>query len=45
MMEIYAAGNIQFSDMITNKFPITDWEQAFDLCLSKQAVKVLMYPV
>lgn len=45
MMEIYASGKISFSDMITNKLPITDWEQAFELCQSKQALKVLMYPV
>jgi len=44
-MEIYASGKISFSDMITNKLPITDWEQAFELCHSKQALKVLMYPV
>ena len=45
MMEIYATGKIQFDDMISAKLPITDWEKAFDLCISKQAVKVLMYPV
>jgi L-iditol 2-dehydrogenase len=45
MMEIYATGKIDFSDMISVKLPITEWEQAFDLVVSKQAVKVLMYPV
>ena len=45
MMEIYATGKISFSDMITNKLPITRWEEAFDLCKTKQAIKVLMYPV
>jgi len=45
MMEIYAAGKISFADLITNKLPITEWEKAFDLCKTKQAVKVLMYPV
>jgi L-iditol 2-dehydrogenase len=45
MMEIYATGKIQFDDMISAKLPITAWEEAFDLCMSKQAVKVLMYPV
>lgn len=45
MMEIYATGEISFADLITDKLPITDWEKAFDLCKSKQAVKVLMYPV
>lgn len=45
MMEIYATGKIQFGDMISAKLPITAWEKAFDLCMTKQGVKVLMYPV
>ena len=45
MMEIYATGKIQFDDMISAKLPITEWEEAFNLCMTKQAVKVLMYPV
>ncbi len=45
VMEIYATGKITLADLITNKLPITEWETAFDLCRSKQAVKVLMYPV
>lgn len=45
MMEIYATGKIQFGDMISAKLPIDQWEKAFDLCVTKQAVKVLMYPV
>ena len=45
MMEIYATGKVQFADMISDKLPITEWEKAFDLCKTKQALKVLMYPV
>ena len=45
MMEIYATGKISFADLITDKLPITEWEKAFDLCKTKQGVKVLMYPV
>jgi L-iditol 2-dehydrogenase len=45
MMEIYATELIRFDDMISAKLPITEWEQAFDLCLTKKAVKVLMYPL
>jgi L-iditol 2-dehydrogenase len=45
MMEIYATGKIHFADMITAKLPITEWQEAFDLCMTKQAVKVLMYPI
>jgi L-iditol 2-dehydrogenase len=44
-MEIYATGSIKFADMITAKLPITEWEEAFELCMNKQAVKVLLYPV
>ncbi len=45
MMEIYATGKIRFTDMISAKLPITEWKEAFNLCTTKQAVKVLMYPV
>ena len=45
MMEIYATGRIRFDDMISAKLPISEWEQAFNLCVTKQAVKVLMYPL
>ena len=45
MMEIYATGKIQLDHMISAKLPISDWEKAFDLCMTKQAVKVLMYPI
>lgn len=45
MMEIYATGKISFADLITDKLPITEWQRAFELCQTKQAVKVLMYPV
>lgn len=44
MMEIYATGLICFDDMISVKLPINEWEHAFNLCVKKQALKVLMYP-
>jgi L-iditol 2-dehydrogenase len=44
MMSIYAGGRIRFDDMISTKLPISDWQQAFDLCVSKKALKVLMFP-
>ena len=44
-MEIYATGKISFSDLIADKLPITEWGKAFELCKTKQSVKVLMYPV
>ena len=45
MMKIYAQGRIRLDDIISVKLPITEWKQAFDLCMDKKALKVLMYPV
>jgi L-iditol 2-dehydrogenase len=44
MMKIYASGTISFKDMISAKLPISDWQTAFDLCITRKALKVLMYP-
>jgi L-iditol 2-dehydrogenase len=30
--------------MISEKLPISQWREAFDLCTSKRSLKVLMYP-
>jgi hypothetical protein len=30
---------------VSHVLPITDWRTAFDLCLERKALKVLMYPV
>ena len=45
MMKIYAQGKIRLDDLISVKLPITDWRQAFDLCMNKKALKVLMHPI
>lgn len=45
MMRIYEGGRVRLDDMISAKLPISDWQRAFDLCATKQALKVLMYPV
>jgi L-iditol 2-dehydrogenase len=45
MMKIYAQGRIRFDDVISEKLPITDWKKAFDLCVDKKALKVVMHPV
>ena len=45
MMKFYAQGRIRLDDIISVKLPITEWKQAFDLCMDKKALKVLMYPV
>jgi L-iditol 2-dehydrogenase len=44
MMKIYATGEISLKEMISVKLPISDWETAFNLCTTKKALKVLMYP-
>jgi L-iditol 2-dehydrogenase len=44
MMKIYASGKISLTEMISVKLPISEWPRAFDLCTSKKALKVLMYP-
>ena len=44
MMKIYAQGRVRLNDLISVKLPISDWRRAFDLCASKSALKVLMYP-
>jgi L-iditol 2-dehydrogenase len=44
MMKIYATGKISLKEMISVKLPISDWETAFDLCTTRKALKVLMYP-
>jgi L-iditol 2-dehydrogenase len=45
VMKIYAQGRIRFDDLISVQLPITEWRQAFDLCMDKKALKVLMHPV
>jgi L-iditol 2-dehydrogenase len=44
MMKIYAQGRVRLDDLISVKLPISDWRNAFDLCMEKRALKVLMYP-
>jgi L-iditol 2-dehydrogenase len=45
MMKIYAQGKIRFDDLISEKLPITEWQKAFELCMDKKALKVVMHPV
>jgi len=35
---------IRLDDIITHKMPLERWRDAFDLCLNKQAIKVLLSP-
>lgn len=45
MMEIYASGKVRLHDLVTHTLPISDWRRAFDLCATRKAIKVLMYPI
>jgi L-iditol 2-dehydrogenase len=45
MMRIFAAGRLHLDDLISHRLPISDWTEAFQLCSSKKALKVMMYPV
>lgn len=45
VMKIYAQGNVRLDDLISVKLPITEWREAFNLCMGKKALKVLMHPV
>jgi L-iditol 2-dehydrogenase len=44
MMNIFAQGKIQLKDLVSARVPISEWQRAFDLCTSRSALKVLMYP-
>ena len=44
VLELMEAGRIDPKAMISKAFPISQWQQAFELAESKQAVKVLIKP-
>jgi L-iditol 2-dehydrogenase len=44
-MDIYAAGAVRLNDLVTETLPISEWREAFHLCASRRAIKVLMYPI
>jgi L-iditol 2-dehydrogenase len=44
MMKIYSEGRLRLTDLISDKLPLSEWRKAFELCRSKKALKVLMYP-
>lgn len=45
MMRIYAQGRVQLGDLVSTTLPITEWHRAFDMCATREALKVLLYPV
>lgn len=44
MMKIFAQGRVRLKDLISERLPISEWRKAFELCMEKRALKVLMYP-
>jgi L-iditol 2-dehydrogenase len=45
MMNIFAQGKVRLDDLVSATLPITEWHRAFDLCATREALKVLLYPV
>ncbi len=44
VLNILAQRKIELMPLITHKLPLSRWREGFDLCESKQGVKVLLYP-
>lgn len=44
MMRIFEQGRIRLDDLISGKIPLHDWRRAFELCETRQAIKVLIHP-
>lgn len=44
MTSILAQGRIRLNDLVSTTLPISEWRKAFDLCMERHALKVLMYP-
>jgi L-iditol 2-dehydrogenase len=42
VMSIYVQGKVRLCDLISDVFPLSEWEQAFDACASKRGLKVLI---
>jgi L-iditol 2-dehydrogenase len=44
MMKIYDQGRVKLKDLISGKLPISEWRTAFELCMERRGLKILMYP-
>ncbi len=44
MMKILRQGAVRLDDLITHRLPQAQWREGFDLCESKDAIKVLISP-
>jgi L-iditol 2-dehydrogenase len=44
LQKILDQGAVRLDDLITHRMSLEQWRDAFDLCLNKQAIKVLLSP-
>jgi L-iditol 2-dehydrogenase len=44
MMKILGQRAVRLDDLITHRLPLAQWREGFDLCESKEAIKVLITP-
>ncbi|HVQ38743.1 MAG TPA: alcohol dehydrogenase catalytic domain-containing protein [Pyrinomonadaceae bacterium] len=44
LQKILDQGAVRLDDLVTHTMPLAQWRDAFDLCLNKQAIKVLLSP-
>ena len=43
VMQLFGQNKIRFGQVITHKYPLSRWREAFDLCEQKRGGKVLLY--
>jgi L-iditol 2-dehydrogenase len=44
VMSIFSHGKVRLCDLVSDVLPLTQWEQAFDVCANKRGLKVLIAP-
>jgi L-iditol 2-dehydrogenase len=44
LVKILAQRKVRLADLITHRLPLSSWQQAFELCEQKLAIKVLISP-
>ena len=40
-----AEGRIRLDDLVSERLPISEWRTAFQMCMDKTALKVVLYPI
>lgn len=44
MFDLFAQRRLTLRDLVSHRLPIGEWRTAFDLCLERKALKVVLYP-